>query len=761
MSNAAGSLTPDAETFIDLLDDDESSGQPAAGELRWKLLIVDDDDDVHRATVLALRGVQIEGRALQLLHARSAAEAHGLIAAQPDIAVLLLDVVMESPDAGLRLVRQLREDLGRRALRVVLRTGQPGYAPEIETIRSHDINDYKTKSELTRVRLYTSLTAAIRSYRQILALEQTRAGLEIVVSASTQLGRQRGLQRFAEGLVTQLAALLGVPPEGLVCAQEPRDRHDDARIIAAAGSYRELIHRPLSELAPGPVKQSLLQCLQTRATVMAPALCLYFRSGADAAAIGEGARTDAGGRGLAVHVDAQHRIEALDEHLLAVFSASMSVAFENVMLYGQLVDYAYQDELLRLPNRNRFVELITQRLQQPDNIALALVDIDDFAAINDTLGHRIGDQVLQAAAQRLTQVLGPEVIVARIGGDTFGLLGPQERVTPAVIELAFAEVMEAQDERMRVSATMGLVRLEPDSPPGAELIKDAHLALKQAKQQRRGGACYFNERMGVDARERMRLLRSLRGAFDERRLYVAYQPQVDLGSGRVLGVEALIRWRREDGSFVPPDRFIPLAERSGLIVAIGEFVLRTACHALNRLHLQGHPQLRMSINVSKVQFTDPDFPDSVRRALRDSNVEARHVELEITESVAAEDLEFVLGVLAELRQIGVALAIDDFGTGYSSLSVLRQLGAQRLKIDRAFVNELAPVDAAGTEPGQGSIARMVVDLGRSLGMEVVAEGVETEAQQSALKQLGCHIGQGWLYARPMPADELQGWLARF
>jgi diguanylate cyclase (GGDEF)-like protein len=759
----AGPFPPAAEPFIEMLDDDDSSGAPVVADRRWKLLIVDDDDDVHHATELALRGVLIEGRPLQLLHARSAAQAHALSVAQPDIAVLLLDVVMESPDAGLRLVRRLREELGRRALRVVLRTGQPGYAPEMETIRSHDINDYKTKSELTRVRLYTSLTAAIRSYRQILALEQTRAGLEVVVSASNELGRQRSLQRFAEGLVTQLAALLGVAPEGLVCAQQPGDAHEQARVIAAAGSWQELVDRPLGELAPGPVRDALTQCLRTRAAVPAPALCLHFRSAAAAGlpdSSGAAEASEASASGLALYVDAGQRIEPPDETLLAVFAASMSVAFENVMLYGQLVDYAYQDELLRLPNRNRFIELITQQLHQPEGAALALVDIDDFAAINDTLGHRVGDQVLQAAAQRLTQVMGPLVVVARIGGDTFGLLGPRERVDPGVIGLAFAEVVVAQDERMRISATMGLVQLQADSPPGAELIKDAHLALKQAKQLRRGGACYFNERMGTDARERMRLLRSLRGAFDERLLYVAYQPQVDLGSGRVLGVEALIRWRREDGSFVPPDRFIPLAERSGLIVAIGEFVLRTACDALKRLQQQSHPALRMSVNVSKVQFTDPGFPESVRRALRDSDVEARHVELEITESVAAEDLAFVLGVLAELRRIGVALAIDDFGTGYSSLSVLRQLGAQRLKIDRAFVNELAPTVAAPAEPGQGSIARMVVDLGRSLGMEVVAEGVETEAQQQALKALGCHIGQGWLYARPMPVDELQAWLAR-
>ncbi len=741
--DAAEPALPESEAFIDLLDDNPAPGTEAATG-RWRVLVVDDDEDVHQATELALRGLVIEGRPLELLHARNAEQAYQVLRDEPDIAVALLDVVMESPDAGLRLVGRVREELNRRALRVVLRTGQPGYAPEIETVRSYDINDYKTKSELTRVRLYTSLTAAIRSYRQILALEQTRRGLEIVVAATGELGRQRGLRRFAEGLVTQLCALLAVPPEGLVCAQAPADGQDVARIIAAAGRFKDLIHQPLQSLHPGAVRETLDRCLQQRAHVLRPGPCLFFSTAA--------------GRGIAVYVELARPLEAVDEHLLGVFSASMSVALENVLLYDQLVEFAYQDQLVRMPNRNRFIELITEHLRQPEGVALALVDIDDFAAINDTLGHRVGDQVLKAAAHRLADALGADVVMARVGSDTFGLLGRESAVNPQVIEQAFAEVIEVQGERMRVSATVGLVRLNADSPPGADLIKDAHLALKQAKQHRRGGSFYFSERMGVDARERMRLLRGLRGAFDERRLYVAYQPQVDLATGRAVGAEALIRWRLDDGSFVPPDRFIPLAERSGLIVAIGEFVLRTACHELRRLHDGGHRGLRMSVNVSKSQFTDPDFLGSVSRALRDTGLQAADVELEITESVAGEDLEFVLGVLAELRRIGVGLAIDDFGTGYSSLSVLRQLGAQRLKIDRAFVNELG--SSAGGEPGQGSIARMVLDLGRALGMGVVAEGVETEAQRQALRELGCEIGQGYLFARPMTATDLEDWLRR-
>jgi len=385
-------------------------------------------------------------------------------------------------------------------------------------------------------------------------------------------------------------------------------------------------------------------------------------------------------------------------------------------------------------------------------VTLAVVDIDDFGGVNETLGHGVGDALLKAVGERLSEQLGPDIVMARVAGDSFGVLGPDAVVNPEIIAGALLDAFTVQGEYLRVSATSGLVRLGVGSPRGAELLKDAHIALKQAKERHRGSARYFTASMGNDARERMRLLRGLREAFEARRLFVAYQPQVTLADGRAIGAEALLRWRTDTGQFVPPDRFIPLAEQSRLIVPIGEFVLRTACHELRRLHDQGQRGFRISANVSQVQFRDPGFVDTVARALFDTGVDPACVELEITESMAAEDFEFMMSVLAEVKRTGVSVAIDDFGTGFSSLSVLRQLGADRLKIDRAFVNEIGPAQDRAT------IARMVVDLGRALNMQVIAEGVETAGQRDALLAMGCHEAQGYLYARPMPAEQLEEWL---
>ena len=576
-----------AETdFLDLVDDSRASVVEVGSV--WRLLIVDDEPDVHRATTFALNGLSIFGRSLEFLHAYSAEQATSILREERDIAVVLLDVVMEREDAGLALVKVIRQDLKLTDLRIILRTGQPGYAPEIETIHAFDINDYKTKSELTRAKLYATITAALRTYDQIRALD----------------------------------------------------------------------------------------------------------------------------------------------------------------------DLAFYDHLSRLPNRNRFINLIDERLRlgEVGDVVIAILDIDDFSEVNDALGHQQGDRLLQAVAERLTSSLGETTVVARIGSDAFGLMGPASSVDPIALLELFRLPFLVQDDSMMVTATLGLVSLTDTKEAGRDAIKDANIALKRAKKNRRGSYVTYTLDMGTEIRERVRLLQGLRSAVDTNRLFVVYQPQVHLHSGKVVGMEALLRWRNDDGSYVPPDRFIPLAEASGLIIALGDWVLRMACHELVRLQAMGMPWLRVSVNVSQLQFRHPDFVEKLTRAIADTGVEAANLELEITESVAMEDPDFMLERFAVIKAIGVTIAIDDFGTGYSSLSHLRQLPIDRLKIDRAFVNELSS-DILG-----GPIAAMVIELGRNLNMTVIAEGIETENQADILRKMGCHEGQGYFYAKPLAPPELKEWL---
>ncbi len=739
-NSPASSDSSGDDDLLEFLDGPEHGEAEGDHQVRpWRILIVDDDSDVHKATELAMQGLQVEGLPLSFLHATSAAEARQVLATEPDLAVVLLDVVMESEDAGLQLVRFIRSDLQLGAVRIVLRTGQPGYAPEIETVQAYDINDYKTKSELTRTRLYTVLTAAIRSYKQICALEANRRGLEMIVEASTELSGMRGLHRFAEGVVTQLCAMLGILPEGLVCAQVEHDADAEIRIVAAAGQYSGLINSPLSAVQIKSVRERLQRCLDRRENIYDDGTCLYFGL--------------SNGRPMAALVDVGRTLSSLDQQLLRAFCSNISVGFENVVLYSKLLDQAYNDQLLHLPNRNRFVELLDKNLKDPAGVTLALIDIDDFSDINDAFGHHFGDQVLQAVVMRLAAKLGLSTAMARVGADTFGLLGPSEQVCANTIEDVFLEPFGVSGERLQLSATTGLVRLTESAAVGSELLLDAQIALKQAKQQHRGSSQYFSPAMGTDARERFKLLKGLRAGFEENRLFVVYQPQVDLPSAATIGAEALLRWRTEEGTYVPPDQFIPLAEKSGLIISIGEFVLRTACHQLKRMLELGFSDFRMCVNVSLAQFRHPDFISVLTQAMRDIGIEGRNLELEITESMAMEDTELVMHVLADIKRLGITVAIDDFGTGFSSLSHLRQLEVDRLKIDRAFVRE-AQTSSAGS-----TIAQMVINLGRGLGLTVIAEGIETEEQRQLLLSLGCHEGQGYLFARPMPAEQLERWMA--
>ena len=513
----------------DNADDDllTFSEEPEAPEVEressWLVLIIDDEPSVHDATRLALRGILIEGRPLAFLHAFTAAEARAILAERNDIAIALLDVVMESEDAGLRLTRYIREELDNQAIRIILRTGQPGYAPEIETIRAYDINDYKTKAELTRIRLFTSLTVAIRSYWQINCLEANRRGLELIVAASTELSRPQGLHRFAQGVVTQLCALLGVSEEGVVCAAKGSE--DSPYVLAAAGRYADWMGKTLEGIPDQRVRRLLAKSLQTRDHLFGESTCLYF--------------SVPDGLAIAAFVDVNHPLSEVDRRLLEVFCGNIAVAFENTHLLNRISELAYEDQLVRLPNRNSFLHLIDQRPRTSDR--LALVDIDGFTDMNTMLDQDFGDSVLLAVARRLREHFPESVTVARVGSDVFGLLGPSHEINPAMIDEVFAEPFVTADEKFRLSATSGLVRLGDSTQKASELMKNAGVALKQAKAFNRGSSLYFEMAFAKAARERMQMLSQLRLAFSVERLYLAYQPLMDLQSGQVIGAEVVNR----------------------------------------------------------------------------------------------------------------------------------------------------------------------------------------------------------------------------
>lgn len=725
--------------------DEEYSATDKQGSGKdWPVLIVDDDPDVHSATTFALRDITVCGHGIEFLHAYSGAEARTLLERRRDIALIFLDVVMEKEDSGLAMVRVIRDELGMSEVRIVLRTGQPGYAPELQAIRDYDINDYKTKSELTLTRLVTTLTTAIRSYDQLATISTSRRGLRQIVDSANDLFARRGLENFAEGVLMQISALIGLPPEGLIAAKaelrpDGSNRIDEPVIVSAAGQFKSWMNHPLNEIGDPKIAGALRECLETRHNIVDSSFTtLFFQTSTQ--------------REIAVYLNTVEPLSAIDMQMLEVFSANIAIGFENVDLFQRLNAYAFSDLLCNLPNRTRLLQMIEQRQASGlEGWTIALVDIDHFSEINDALGYENGDRLLRAVAERLQHGLGRECVLARIAADTFATFGPAEQIDPAGLLRQFDSPFGVNEYFLRVRGTIGLVRLDRHTGPAQAAMQQAHIALNRAKNDSRGRFCYYTREMEDETKARLTLLHDLRAAIEAQGLELHYQPQIDLQNGRIVGAEALLRWNTPDGN-VPPDRFIPLAEYSGLIIDLGEWVLRSACVEARRWHQNGFPQMRIAINVSMVQFRSPGFVSMVQHVLQDIGIDPATVELEITESVAMEGALAMESILGQLKALGVSLAIDDFGTGFSSLSYLQKLNVDRLKIDRAFVHHIDDTTS------RTSIAEMIVRLGQNLNMTVIAEGVETESQANILQKLGCQEAQGFLYSKAMPAGTFFNWL---
>lgn len=724
-------------------DNDAREHPCSAGVVKpevWRVMIVDDDQDIHLTTTLALCNLQMEHRQLEFIHAYSAAEACEVLKYVSDIAVILLNVVIEQPDAGLHPVRHIRETLKLTDVRIILLTDQLGYTPEINAVRDFDIHDYKLKSELTCVKLFTMVSAAIHSYQQIRAIDNNRRGLDRIVLASSRLMAMHGLHDFAAGVLDQVADIVAIGADGVLCMCENADG-ERLHIIAGAGSLRGLdgvLYVQNDSLATA----ALTSTLTHQHNIYRPNYFTFFFAGK-------------AGRDFIAFVRLQRALSQFEKRLLDVFCANVAVGFENAELLTHLHNAAFHDPLSKLPNRTRMVEILDATLagEARDNTVLVLVDLDHFAETNDALGHRFGDQLLVAVAARLESRLARQLTVARIGGDVFCVLGDAAVLNPANILALFEAPFLIDGQDVRVSATLGLVCLSQHEGSGIDALKDADIALKRAKTQQRNGHVYFSCAMGVEIRERVRMMHALRKGFANGELRMVYQPQVDLVSRRPIGAEALLRWECADGTFISPDQFIPIAEYSGLIIDIGEWVLRSAFEELVRLRAAGHSEFTMSVNVSQVQFRHPQFLNMLLSALHDTQAPPAYIELEITESVAMEEPDLQIKMLEQIKQTGISIAIDDFGTGFSSLCYLQRLNVDRLKIDRVFIAEI-------TSSARGSsIAEMVIQLGRSLGLTVVAEGVEDQRQAQVLQALGCPLAQGFLFARPMQAQELYSWLA--
>jgi diguanylate cyclase (GGDEF)-like protein/PAS domain S-box-containing protein len=429
---------------------------------------------------------------------------------------------------------------------------------------------------------------------------------------------------------------------------------------------------------------------------------------------------------------------------------------------AELERLAHYDPLTDLPNRtllNMQLSLALERAaRNKKKLAVMELDLDGFKTVNDSLGHPAGDLLLQIVGQRLTRVLRSEDVIARMGGDEFAIIietppaaSHLSHIADKIIQTV-SEPLDLHGHSALVTASVGIAQFPDDGSDVTSLLKAADTAMYAGKQGGRNTWRFHDAGMAEAARQRLRLEQGLRRALEEGHLDVWFQPQIDFADGRVIGAEALLRWKDPQRGMIPPTEFIPVAEETGLILPLGEWVLLQACMQAHAWLQDGIFDGRISVNVAGPQIERGDFVGTVKQALDNTGIDPGRLELEITESFLLRNADQALSVVAQLSDLGLSVAIDDFGTGYSSLSYLKYLKAHKLKIDQGFVRDL-PGDK-----DDAAIARAVIALGLSLGFKVVAEGVETEAQEAFLKAEGCHQGQGHLYARPMPAFDFEYWL---
>lgn len=437
---------------------------------------------------------------------------------------------------------------------------------------------------------------------------------------------------------------------------------------------------------------------------------------------------------------------------------------------SQIHKLAYYDSLTELPNRTYFVEQLQKRFKLDENkhFAVIAVDLDHFRDINDTVGHHVGDIILRSVAKRLLSHIPSDAVLARSGEDEFAIMVPfdTEADNPAgtlaesIASAIRLKPFKALDEEFQIRSSIGIAYFPDDADDPDQVLKCADIALNRAKEEGRDVIRIYSRAFDDIVQQRFTMLKDLRKAMEEEELQLNFQPQLCLKTGRVVGAEALLRWwkKGEDGlggQFISPVEFIPVAEQSGLIIPIGEWVLRESCKQCVAWRMSGHEAVRVAVNVSAMQFQEDGLVELVASILKETGLPADRLELEVTESVFMDDIDRMIQVLRELNDLGVELAIDDFGTGYSSLSYLRRFPIDRLKIDRSFI-----IDASSSEDGS-SIARTIIALGKSLNLETIAEGVETIEQQDFLVNEGCDLVQGFRYAKPMPVDQMLDYMSHY
>jgi diguanylate cyclase (GGDEF)-like protein/PAS domain S-box-containing protein len=840
----------------------------------WKILVIDDDKDIHNLTRMVLRGLVVDGSGVTLINGYSGQDACRIMAEDPSIAVVLLDVVMETDHAGLEAVRTIRDELRNGFVRIILRTGQAGQAPELDIISQYDINDYREKTDLTSQQLITSVTTALRAFRDLRTIEHLAARLK---GEREILKRAQHIAHIGNWdwdalsdritISDELSLIFGVTQnqfggqiKDYLESVHPDDRDNLEKVIRVALGSRKPFELEYRVLRPdgsqrivralgepyyddesenkrriigvvhditkqrdaedsfkiaasvfGGALQEVEAQLHLTAQVFANAIegvvitdekgIIQTVNAAFTTITGYSDKEAVGNSPDFLHSSDQdnevckEKKSALQEsnnwkgevwnrrkngeaypqwEAVTAICDREGVVTNYVTVFHDLSDIKAREQLLQyrthhdtltdLPNRDLFIDRLRQSIvaasRTKGKVLVLFLGLDHFKNINNSLGHGSGDTLLQNVAQRFREFIREGDTLCRLGGDSFGfiireIIQVKDALTVVQkLTSVLSKPFIIKDHDLFVTASSGITLFPDDGQDAESLIKYADMALIRAKAAGRDRCQFYTEAMGQQADRRLILEKNLRLALDRGEFVLYYQPKLSLANNQVLGMEALVRWQHPETGLVSPGEFIPVAEETGLIIPLGDWILRTACLQTKQWLDAGYSPLKVAINLSARQFRQEGIFDQIKQILDETGLPAEMLELEITESMVMDNVEEAIATLEKLRSQGISIAVDDFGTGYSSLSYLKRFPIHTLKIDQSFVRDLT------SDSKDSAIIESIISLAEGLGLRVVAEGVETKDQLAFLGTVRCTEIQGYHYSRPLPVEAFSQFLAQ-
>lgn len=709
-----------------------------------KVLSIEDDTDYQAALLNGLSTLNYDGKKVDFLTVSSAFDAIAVIEKNPDIAVIFLDVVMESDLAGLNLIQTIREVIGNDLVRIVLLTGQPGMMPMEDLISQYDIDDYWCKSDLMQSHLQTIVLSNIRTWEHLSEMKESRYNMQLLLNSSQRIASKKGLSEYATSILEETNRLLNMKAGGVVCFYYPAiEPIEQALIVASNGDFSPYLHQYVTPTIDARVLEDAIKRIHSddSCVFMDDFTVLYFSN------------KELDGRTYVVIVKLEQVLEKNEVEVITLFFENIKAGFRNVTLHEKLTELAYVDPISGIYNKNWLAREIRNAFAwEREKSKLLMFYVEDLAYTESVLGPKYCDQLTLSLYEFLSVTFGKSSDIVLMERDTFALiLNDKVDYNALSLEHIIHTSIEVENAVHSLDLVVSQVIFADFPGYDAEQLISVGLSTLERAKYEKVSYLNFTDDLASAMFGRYELLTELRDAIQNHDIVAYFQPKMDLKNNTLIGFEALARWTHKNGSTIPPDQFIALAESSGLIDKLDQQILQQSCKAINTLRKFGI-HVPISVNVVGNEIIRPNYFDRFKTLLEEERVPNEMIELEITESQFIEEKGTINHHLSSLKTLGVSVNIDDFGTGYSSLAYLSTLSVSTIKIDHSFVWRMEETEK------DWQILKMIIELGNSLGLNVIAEGIETEQQKEHLLTLGCEKGQGYLFSKPMSLDETIHWV---